>query len=61
LWNTNVGFYDELRSRGFDQTFKHGDKYRYFRDGKLIYDAIWRYTEKSVNAFYKNDQAVQND
>ncbi|CDW77802.1 allene oxide synthase 8r-lipoxygenase fusion protein [Stylonychia lemnae] len=61
IWNTNVGFYDELRQRGFDQNFKHGDKYRYFRDGKLIYDAIWRYVEKTVNGFYKNDQAVQND
>lgn len=41
LWNTDVGFYDELRQRGFDpETFRHGDKYRFLKDGKVIYDAI---------------------
>lgn len=56
IWNTNIGFYDELKTRGFDKNFKHGDKYRYYRDGKILYDAIHRYAEKCVNAFYKSDE-----
>jgi hypothetical protein len=61
LWNTNVGFYDDLRTRGFDENFKHGNKYRLFRDGKLVYDAINNYVTMAVNAFYKDDQAVRED
>lgn len=61
IWNTNVGFYEELKARGFDRTFKHLDKYRYFRDGRLIYEALQRYVEKSVNAFYKTDANVTED
>jgi hypothetical protein len=44
LWNTDVGFYEEAKSRGFDpNTFKHGHKYRYLRDGKVIYDLVHEY------------------
>eukprot|EP00347_Sterkiella_histriomuscorum_P017751 403348136 len=61
IWNTNVGFYDELKTRGFDKNFRHGDKYRYFRDGRMVYEAIHRYAEKSVNAFYKSDESIIED
>lgn len=50
-----------MKNRGFDHTFKHGDKYRFHKDGKLVHDAIFRYVEKVVNSLYKNDSFVLND
>ena len=61
LWNSHVGFYDELRSRGFDENFKHPDKYRFFKDGKLVYDAIAQYVNQVIDAFYKNDNDIKSD
>jgi hypothetical protein len=44
LWNTDVGFHEELKSRGFDcKTFKHKDLYRFMKDGEKIHEAIALY------------------
>ncbi|CDW84295.1 arachidonate 15-lipoxygenase [Stylonychia lemnae] len=62
IWNVEVGFYEEARNRGFDpNTFKHGHKYRYLRDGKIIYDHIHKYVQKVISAQYPTDESVRND
>lgn len=61
IWNTDVGFYEELKQRGFDpETFRHGDKYRFLKDGKRIYDAIHTYVDKVIRAQF-NEETVKTD
>eukprot|EP00347_Sterkiella_histriomuscorum_P016089 403354533 len=61
LWNTDVGFYEELNQRGFDPaTFRHGDKYRFLKDGKRIYDEIVVYVDKVIRQQFTED-SVKND
>ena len=50
-----------MKSRGFDpHTFKHGDKYRFMRDGKIINDALRAYVEKVIRAQF-DDVTVKTD
>lgn len=59
LWNTDVGFYDELRTRGFDPaTFRHKDKFRYLNNGQRIYDAIQTYVDKVVRAQFTEETVI---
>lgn len=51
LWNNDIGFYEELKTRGFNfDSFKHVDSYRYMKDGKKIYDTLHDYVSKVVRS-----------
>lgn len=61
LWNDDVGFYDELRTRGFDPaTFRHADKFRYLKDGKRIYDSIYEYVDKVIRAQFSESSVTED-
>jgi hypothetical protein len=42
VWN-QIGFHEELKSRGFDTDFQHPLLYRYLNDGKMLENTIRKY------------------
>lgn len=61
LWNTDVGFWEELEQRGFKKDFKHKDLYRYFKDGEKVHNLIAEYVDKVIRAQFPTDAHVQKD
>lgn len=60
VWN-NIGFYQELKTRGFDSDFQHPLLYRYMNDGKIIENAIRKYVTSVIETFYESDDQIKAD
>lgn len=60
MWD-NIGYEQELRSRGFDENFKHEKFYRYMYDGRLINNNIKKYVSKIINIYYETDDDINQD
>lgn len=67
MWNTDVGYVEELQNRGFpanldvNEHYKHGKHYRFFKDGKRLYLALKKYTGAVVKSCFSSDDEVKND
>lgn len=60
IWD-NVGFKQELASRGFDVGFKNQELYRLIRDGQLLNSVIEDYVKEVIYAQFKDDSEISND
>ena len=67
FWNTDVGFVQELKKRGFNvdldpnTKYQYEDIYRFLKDGKKQNIIIHKYVSGVIHALYANDKDIQDD